>query len=71
MMALFIEPFFTWPPKFGRSPIRLDLVLIYDRKQVKQVLHTYPDRSERKRDGFIFREPQHRRRALLGVMKIL
>jgi hypothetical protein len=71
IMEKFIEPFYTWPLKFGRKPIRLDLIVIYDRKKLKAVYHRYEGREkEIKRDGFVFKEPENKRAALLGMIEI-
>lgn len=69
MMEKLIEPFYTYPIRDGRKPIRLDIAILYDRTQLKCVPHTY-DGKRIKRDGFIFRHPDARRDALFGMIKI-
>src|SRR5690625_4913890 len=51
-------------------PTRLDIVTIYDANRLRAVLHQYEGRSDRKRDGFRFVDPQHRAVAVLGVLKL-
>jgi len=70
MLQQLIEPFYSWPLKENREPIRLDLVLIYDRAKLKRVIHTY-DGKRKKRDGFIFKDSDNKRDALIGIIKIL
>lgn len=70
MLEQFIEPFYSWPLKENRQPIRLDLVLIYDRTKLKRVIHTY-DGKRNKRDGFAFKDPDNKKAALIGMIKIL
>lgn len=69
IMQKFIEPFYTYPKQRGKNPIRLDLVIIYDRSKLKRVIHTY-DNVRRKTDGFIFKEQDNKKDALLGFIKI-
>jgi hypothetical protein len=68
----FIEPFYYWPIVDRENPIRIDLALIYDVDQLESVEHRYEGReSEIKRDGFVFRDPERKKEALLGMIKIL
>lgn len=52
------------------EPVRIDLVTIYDADQLKAVLHQYEGRDDKKRDGFVFRNPGDKTTAVLGVVKI-
>ena len=67
----FIEPFYTWPIKFGGKPIRINVILIYDLSKLKRVYHQYKGRNDIKKDGFVFKNPENKRKALLGIIKIL
>lgn len=71
IMEKFIEPFYTWPQQSGNEPIRIDIALIYDLSKVKRVIHQYKGRSDIKRDGFVFKNPDKKMHALLGIIKIL
>lgn len=71
IMEQFIEPFYLWPPKFGDKPKRLDIVIIYDISKLKRVIHQYEGRDDIKKDGFVFKDPNNKKEALLGVIKIL
>lgn len=51
-------------------PTRLDIVTIYDSTQLRAVLHQYEGRTDRKRDGFRFVDPQHPSSTVLGVLKL-
>lgn len=53
------------------KPTRIDILLIYDAAQLKAVVHQYEGRTDKKRDGFVFREPSNKQSALVGVIKIL
>jgi hypothetical protein len=46
-------------------------VIIYDRFKLKKVLHKYKGRKDTKRDGFIFKNQENKKEALLGIIKIL
>lgn len=51
-------------------PVRIDLLLIYDATQMKAVVHQYAGRTDVKRDGYVFRNPDDKAGALLGIVKI-
>ncbi|MDD5251596.1 MAG: hypothetical protein PHT12_03100 [Patescibacteria group bacterium] len=68
----FIEPFYEWPKRAGREPVRLDIVLVYDFSALEVVEHRYEGReSEVKRDGFVFRNHDKKTEALKTIIKIL
>ncbi|MBW2997718.1 hypothetical protein KY349_05245 [Candidatus Woesearchaeota archaeon] len=71
IMEKFIEPFYTWPPQLGGKPVRLDIAIVYDLSKLKRVIHTYEGRDDIKKDGFVFRNPENKRDALLGIIKII
>jgi hypothetical protein len=50
--------------------IRINLVIIYDANKVKAVEHLYGENVD-DTDGFVFREPENKRGALLGLIKVL
>lgn len=66
----FLEPFYTWPLGLGQKPIKIDLIIIYDRQKLKRVLHKYHGRDDVKRDGFVFKNPSNKLGALKGIIKI-
>ncbi|MBW3011579.1 hypothetical protein KY311_00170 [Candidatus Woesearchaeota archaeon] len=70
-MQYFIEPFYVWSKKLKGKPIRLDLVLVYDLSKLKRVVHKYHGRTDIKKDGFVFRDKENKKQALLGIIKIL
>jgi hypothetical protein len=51
-------------------PTRIDLLTVYDAAKLKAVLHQYEGRTDKKRDGFVFREPERKPAALLGIVKL-
>lgn len=51
--------------------VRIDILIIYDAAKLKAVLHQYEGRPDKKRDGFVFRDPAHKQDALLGIVRIL
>lgn len=67
IMKIFIESFYVYPKK----PIRIDIAIIYDAAKLKRVLHRYEGRIDIKRDGFVFKDPENKKDALLGIIKIL
>ncbi len=67
----FIKPFYSWPLSIGEPPIRIDILIIYDYAEVKIALHKYKNRSDVKRDGFIFKHPDKKNEAIFGIIKIL
>ena len=71
IMENFIEPFYTWPIKFGGSPIRINIAIIYDLSKLKRVHHQYEGRNDIKKDGFVFKNPENKIESLKGIIKIL
>lgn len=53
------------------SPVRIDILTIYDATQMTEVAHQYEGRDDIKRDGFVFNDPNNKRAALLGIIKII
>ena len=51
-------------------PVRIDIIIIYDSKKVKSVLHHYDGREKGKRDGFVFRDDD-RKDAVRAIIKIV
>ena len=52
------------------KPVRIDILTIYDAAKLKAVLHQYEGRADKKRDGFVFRDPGHKSQALIGILCI-
>ncbi len=53
------------------KPTRIDILIIYDVAKLKAVVHQYKGRLDKKRDGFVFREPSQKQDALLGIIRVL
>lgn len=51
--------------------VRIDILIVYDATKLKAILHQYPGRTDKKRDGFVFRDSTNKQDALLGIIKIL
>jgi hypothetical protein len=67
-----IESFYYWPIADRNKPIRIDIAIIYDLSQLKIVEHQYKGREgEIKKDGFVFKYPNKKVDAILGIIKIL
>lgn len=68
----FLEPFYFWPIADRQEPIRIDIAVVYDLSQLTRVIHSYKGREkERKKDGFVFKNPDRKTEAILGIIKIL
>ena len=50
------------------KPIRIDILTIYDASKLKRVTHQYQGRPSAKRDGFVFKDPNNKPAALLGII---
>jgi hypothetical protein len=70
LMEQFIYSFYFQAKQFGFTPRRVDIIIVYDRASLRRVFHTYAD-GRRKSDGYVFRDPQHKRDAVLGIVKLL
>ena len=67
----FIEPFYFWPVSEGKKPVRIDLAIVFDLSKLERVKHRYEGReNETKRDGFVFRYPEDKPGAVLGIIEI-
>ncbi len=53
------------------KPVRIDIVTIYDAAQLQAVVHQYEGRDDIKRDGYKFKDPANKARAVIGIIKIL
>jgi hypothetical protein len=53
------------------KPVRIDILTIYDAGRLKAVTHQYEGRSDRKRDGFVFKDERHKPQTIKAVFKIL
>jgi hypothetical protein len=51
-------------------PVRIDVVTIYEAKKLDQISHQYEGRDDIKDDGFAFKNPNDKSRAVLGVIRI-
>jgi len=51
-------------------PVRIDILTVYDAAQLEEVAHQYEGRHDIKRDGFVFKYPEHKSRAVLGIIKL-
>ena len=68
----FLEPFYFWPIADRQEPIRIDIAVVYDLSKLKRVIHRYKGREkETKKDGFVFKNPDRKTEAILGIIKIL
>ncbi|MCB0847558.1 MAG: hypothetical protein KDE26_30110 [Bacteroidetes bacterium] len=67
----FLEPFYFFPVAEQKKPVRVDIAIIYDPKQLVVVEHHYQGReNETKKDGFVFKYPDKKAEAILGIIKI-
>lgn len=53
-----------------RRPCRIDILTLYDATKLTAVLHQYEGRTDKKRDGYAFKDPERKRDALLGIVKV-
>ncbi|HSH55968.1 MAG TPA: hypothetical protein VK983_04025 [Candidatus Limnocylindrales bacterium] len=62
--------FYQSPLKTRGYPVKVDILVIYDPKQLKAVVHQPENHPFVKRDGFVFRNPDNKTAAILGIIKI-
>lgn len=62
--------FYQSPLKTRGYPVKVDILVFYDPKQLKAVVHQPKDHPSVKRDGFVFRNPENKSDAVLGIIKI-
>ena len=51
-------------------PMRIDIITVYDAKQMERVVHQYEGREDIKDDGFAFKDPSNKPAALKAIIKI-
>ena len=51
-------------------PARIDILTVYDAEQLEVVEHQYEGRDEVKRDGFIFKNPERKKEAVIGIIEL-
>lgn len=69
-MWQFVWSFWHFPKQWGMKPVKIDLVILYDRSKLKSVTYT-EDGKRYKRDGFVFKQALSKPKALKGFIKIL
>lgn len=63
--------FYASPLKERGYPVRVDILIIYDSKQLKAVTYSPVGHKGRiMRDGFVFRNPDNKVASILGIIKI-
>lgn len=62
--------FYQSPLKTRGYPVKLDILVIYDLKQLKAVVHQPEGHPHVKRDGFVFRDPENKAKAVKGIIKL-
>jgi len=66
-----LEGFHKWKPKaLERPQHQVDLWLVYEASQLKNVEYTHGLYGVKANDGYIFKEPQSKSEALLGIVVI-
>ncbi len=62
--------FYASPLKMRGYPVRVDIITIYDPKQLKAVVHQPEGHPHVKRDGFIFKDSANKPAAIKAIFKI-
>lgn len=70
-LSLFIlKGFHVWVPNDYQHH-KMDIWLVYDRTKLKSVMHMYEQHMILKRDGYVFKDPDNKANALLGIIEIV
>lgn len=66
-----LKGFHIYGQKFHKKPSnKMDIWMVYDRSKLKYVTHFYEKYMVMKRDGYIFKNPNNKAGALLGILVI-
>lgn len=66
-----LEGFHKWKPKsLERPQLKVDIWMIYDAHQLANIEYTHGHYGVRANDGYIFRKPENKKDALLGILVI-
>ena len=68
IMAKQLEEFYSKTIGDRKKGIRADIITLYNQKSLRMIKHVYDDQEER--DCFTFKDPQQKRKALLGIIMI-
>lgn len=63
--------FYRSPLKVRGKAIRIDILVLYDPSQLKAVTYRPSGHPDVKRDGFVFRNPESKSAAILGIIKLI
>ena len=71
-LSIFIlKGFHIYGQKFHKKPSnKMDIWMVYDRTKLKYVTHFYEKYMVMKRDGYVFKDPNNKPNALLGIIVI-
>ena len=69
IMWQFVWSFYHFPKLWGQKPVKIDLIILYDRKKLKSVRYT-EDGKRFKQDGFVFKDSENKPVALKGIIKL-
>jgi len=66
-----LEGFHKWKPmSLERPQQRADIWMVYDANQLENVEYFHSYYKVKARDGYVFKDPEHKTEALLGVLVI-
>ncbi len=68
LMEQFLWSFYEF--HFGDKPTRIDLILVYDLSKLDCIIHQYEDRKDIKDDGYVFKDFENKKDALLGIVRV-
>jgi hypothetical protein len=72
IFSWFTEPFYHWAIKLQGRPLRINIILLYDPTKLEQIKFSYKGREDEgmRSDGWVFKDPENKLDALVGIVKI-
>ena len=70
VMRLFIRAMYRWPQKYRKGSIRIDIIVLYDPSKLKRVYYKHTYKRKILSDGFVFKYPDKKSEAILGIIKV-
>lgn len=72
MFSVFTWPFYHWRREVTGTPVRIDIIILYDPTKLEQIEFTYPGREHegKRSDGFVFKDQNNKPGAIKGIIKI-
>ena len=71
MFGHMLKSFYEYPLRARGAPVYVDIIIVYDLDKLEAVQHKYEGRDEIKKDGFVFKDADHKPESVLGIYTVV